>query len=742
MTFSHESSVNPWTVLAVAAGAAALSAYTYYRLRALLARRHWHALLALRTVALATLALLLIQPVATVYTGTDSAPELWLLVDRSASMQVADVAGSQDRWLAVLERLPAWLAAVRDSFTVRLFAFDTDVQPLRDLAELQAIEPDGQATSVVAPLRAIADGSPRLAVLVTDGIHNAAGDPVRLAAELGTPVHVVGVGSSLRDRAGLRDIAVVDIVLPDELPLRNRVQVKALVDAVGCEGMVVEVRLSEDDTVVVSSRVELDALRGTQEVTLEFVPEREGLHTYTVEIPAASFEKIIQNNSKTTMARVSARRIRVFYVEGTLRAEYGAVVQHFLARDPDIAFLAMVQIRPNLFMKRTTIPELQTVNTLPTEPEFWKNFDVVIIGDLDASYWRGDALTGLARWVREGGSLLMLGGYHALGPGGYRDTPLADVLPVELIGREAGQVEEEFVPQLTPAGLSHPIFAGITDYFPTEREPARVPLPPLLGATRIGDTRPAATVLLVHPEAEAEPMPVLAVQPVGKGRTAVFAADTTRVWYQAMKSMGRDSPFVRFWGQLIRWLANRDVTGLGLSLTARTTKPWYRQGEEVVVEAEVRDKEGAGTNEARLTVEIHGPETVEKATLTPVGEPPGRYRKSFAELPPGRYRAIVAGTLGDETLQPAEIEFEVGRKNLEFDELALNERLLKAVAAAAGGRYVHLELAERLFRELQAAQRQRQIARQIRLAWPPLLWAVLAGVLCTEWYLRRKWRLR
>ena len=50
---------------------------------------------------------------------------------------------------------------------------------------------------------------------------------------------------------------------------------------------------------------------------------------------------------------------------------------------------------------------------------------------------------------------------------------------------------------------------------------------------------------------------MLAVQPVGKGRAAVFTSDTTRNWQQVPRAMDQESPFARFWGQMIRWLANR-----------------------------------------------------------------------------------------------------------------------------------------------------------------------------------------
>ena len=53
----------------------------------------------------------------------------------------------------------------------------------------------------------------------------------------------------------------------------------------------------------------------------------------------------------------------------------------------------------------------------------------------------------------------MLGGYHSLGPGGYAGTPLGEVLPLKLGGREIGQYTDSFLPLLTPDGSHHPIFA-------------------------------------------------------------------------------------------------------------------------------------------------------------------------------------------------------------------------------------------------------------------------------------------
>ena len=63
--------------------------------------------------------------------------------------------------------------------------------------------------------------------------------------------------------------------------------------------------------------------------------------------------------------------------------------------------------------------------------------------------------------------------------------------------------------------------------------------------------------MLATLSSESGSMPVLAVQPVDNGRTAVFTGDTTRKWQQGPRAMDQDSPFLRFWGQMVRWLAGR-----------------------------------------------------------------------------------------------------------------------------------------------------------------------------------------
>ena len=85
---------------------------------------------------------------------------------------------------------------------------------------------------------------------------------------------------------------------------------------------------------------------------------------------------------------------------------------------------------------------------------------------------------------------------------------------------------------------------------------------------------------------------------------------------------------------------------------------------------------------------------------------------------------------------------EVGRPNLEFEKLDLDEKMLAAIATAAGGQYVHLSTADHLIDQLDRSQRKKTVVVENSLYWPPGFWTLLVTVLTTEWVLRRRYHLR
>ena len=60
------------------------------------------------------------------------------------------------------------------------------------------------------------------------------------------------------------------------------------------------------------------------------------------------------------------------------------------------------------------------------------NYDLIILSDVEARYISRSAMRAVETYVRDyGGGFLMVGGEHSFGPGGYDETPLEDISPVE-----------------------------------------------------------------------------------------------------------------------------------------------------------------------------------------------------------------------------------------------------------------------------------------------------------------------
>jgi len=738
------------TMLAVAVVAIALAGLFYYRTYRMLKPRQWQTLLLLRSAAIVIIVVLLFRPVFSYQRELSDKPALVLLLDSSASMSIADDASGVTRFNQARTQIEKWHDRLKDDFQLELFEFSERARPLGGITELAGLRPEGKATSISRALSAAAEATKQLprgmleaVILVSDGVHNSAGDPLEVLPRVGT-VHTVGVGASLRTSITYRDIQVTGIDCPDRMLLGNLVKIKGGVEGIGLAGRVIRVFLDEDGRQIAETELTLDDSEGPQEVSFEHRPTTLGRRIYTIRAETLPEEKIAENNQRSAAALVVEPGIRVLYIEGTARAEFGAIVERFLSKDPDLEFYALVQTRPNVFLRRTNMTGVD-FQVIPNDAETIDKFDVFIIGDLDSSYIKPAQQELIVKRVRNRGGLLMLGGYRSLGPGGYAGTPIGEALPVVLGDRDVGQITDPFLPTLTPDGARHPIFANIAGFFPTQTdaEPKIPGLPPLDGCTRVLGAKPGATVLATY-QAPEGPMPVLAIQPLGEGRAAVFCGDTTRKWHQVPRALDKETPFTRFWGQMVRWLAGRGgPVETGANVTASTDKAAYQPDEPVRITAIVRNQDGQGASGAKVVARIRGPAgRPDQVTLAPAVGPAGHYEGTFEPKTHGTYQIEVEATIGQITVSSEKLVVEAGRTNLEFERLDLNEKLLARIASESRGRYVHISVADNLIDQLDRSQRKRRLVVERQLYWPPVLWTMFVAILTTEWILRKRFQLR
>ena len=755
MSFSFDHDLGFGSLLFVLAAVAVLVAILYRRVFVSGSDRRLWTLVALRVAALLLVLLLLYRPVISYERIESKQGQLVVLVDTSASMSVEDnpQRGTRPERMSRLAQAQQALLehgnGLVESFDVRPFRFDAKASLLRQLSAVGTLQPTGTETHLAGSVRsAVLSGSKErtiAAIVFTDGIDNSGRNVPAALKELGVPVHTVATGYNLKDSDAGRDVMVRGVECPEQLPRNTQAKIVALIEARGLKGRVVQVELVEKDAVIAAEPLTLDDVEGVQKVELPFTPETKGRHEYTVSVSKVSDELVGQNNKHSVSTVVVDTRMRVLYVEGGIRAEYGTLVGRYLAHDPTIEYLAMVQTKPGLFIQRTNIGDWKGQG-IPTDPEQLATFDVFLVGDLDSKFLGAERMAVIEKLVTEGKGLLMIGGYHSFGGGGYGGTPIGKALPVE-IGKDRKQVDDPFQLKLTAAGQVHPIFSGVSGFFggPASTEET---LPTLLGCAALERLKPSAEVLAVHPERGGEhgPLTVLAVHRYGKGRAAVFAGDTTYRWYQVNRGMDAESPYIRFWGQFLRWLADKDESeALQPGLMVNTNKGFYQPGEPIVLDALLVGEDSRGVDDAAVEAVFNTeppggePQTV---TLERRADRAGSYTAEHIPEQPGLYSVKVVARSKNEKPYETDLQIQVGHPSREFDRLDLDEATLQAVADATGGRYVHVARVERLFEILIDERRERRILLEQRLYSPPLFWLLAIGLITGEWLLRRKYRLR
>jgi hypothetical protein len=129
-----------------------------------------------------------------------------------------------------------------------------------------------------------------------------------------------------------------------------------------------------------------------------------------------------------------------------------------------------------------------------------------------------------------------------------------------------------------------------------------------------------------------------------------------------------------------------------------------------------------------------------------VAESPGQFETAYAPSGPGAYEMKVAAADRGKKLGEVKLTFRVGKPNLEFEQLDLDERLLKRIADDTRGRYYDLAVIDELVSSLVAERRKKSTSRELRFypdtggkGW--ILVLLFMGAVSAEWLIRKRLQL-
>lgn len=203
--------------------------------------------------------------------------------------------------------------------------------------------------------------------------------------------------------------------------------------------------------------------------------------------------------------------------------------------------------------------------------------DVVVLNNIGACHIDAPSLHRLRDFVAQGGGLLILGGHWTLGKGGFRDSPLEDVLPVFLF---AGNPQEEIAPVQDPGP---PPGAALVS--PTPDTPQGISAlpwnskPAVRYAHRI-EPRPDSQVWLRGGQ-----VPLLVAGRFGRGRVAVWAGTVHGQFADHEIAFWQWHAWPQLLAETLAWL------GEGYQTTYQPKPEWVSEDDAIASVASLSENE-------------------------------------------------------------------------------------------------------------------------------------------------------
>ena len=613
--------VVPWAVIA-AAGVVALALVA---LAAWLRSPAWF----LRAGAFALLLAALANPALLREDRRSLSDIAFVVVDETESQRAigdraAETAAAEAAVLAELEALGA--ADPQNPIETRVVRVRNEGGPVAD--EGSALMAALAEAAADAPAERIAG-----AILITDGqVHDVEGAP-----EFPAPIHGLITGEEGEfDRRLVIDSAPAFGIVGETVVFRLRVETSGV---------------ASDDPARVEISIDGEVAgftlaRPGQEVELSAEIAHGGPNIVEFALEPAPGELTLRNNRAAFDVNGVRDRLRVLLVSGEPHAGE-RTWRNLLKADPSVDLVHFTILRPPAKQDGTPVYELSLI-AFPTRELFLEKvdeFDLIIFdryrrrGVLPSPY-----IANIARYVRDGGAVLVAAGPFFAGVESLYRTPLADVLPVQ---PTAQILEAPFAPDVTDAGRRHPVTAGLK---PGEEAPWGRWLRQIEVDALSGDVVMTGV----------EDKPLLVLDRVGEGRVAVLASDHAWLWSRGFEGGGPQA-------ELLRRLAH-----------------WLMKEPELEEESLSAIAEGATLTVTRRSVREE-PETLsivspsgERVAVPFVAAGPGTWRATFEAAEQGLHRLTDGALTAIAAVgPPAPVEFE--------EAVSTTEALAPVVKATGGG---------------------------------------------------------
>jgi len=592
---------------------------------------------------------------------------------------------------------------------------------------------------------------PTAIVIFTDGVTTEGptlSEAATYARRKAVPLYIVGVGSENPTRSlEMSNLMVADAVFVDDY-----VDLEFNLAAAGLKDRDVEIVLRDGPGGEELSRktVPAGADGDVERVRISHRPREEGTIDYTVEVGNLKEElkQAVTPLSKTVEVRKA--KIKVLLVQGYPSFEY-RYLKNILERDSSVQLRCVLQDSDpeyvmqdasalTVFPVRRRVPDGVSIEDLTKQnEEYLFTYDTIIFGDVDTRHLSRLQLQNLVDFVQiKGGGVLFVSG-DRFNPVTYRDTPLADIMPIDwassLTAESTNFGGKPFTVKPTPLGSVSPHMQLGDD--PRESEELWANLPDLYWMVSVPKLKPGVRVLAENPMmtgSEGKPLPVFCALHLPPGKVLWHATDETYRWRYRVG----DVLMARYWVQAIRYLSRSSLLGQNQSVRLTTDRNAYQRGAPVRFRVQFFDERRVPVADdgVHLVIESEDQEN-RRVKLQRSATSRETFELSVSDLPTGKYRAwIAAPSIGD---APPAVTFPVLPPPGELARQTMDGEELRTAAKRSRGQFYSVATVGNLWDDLPAG-------RAVTVEWldPLPLWdnwrivTLLLSLFVAEWLLRKR----
>ncbi len=492
----------------------------------------------------------------------------------------------------------------------------------------------------------------------------------------GVQIYTVGLGENNKAKDFVKDISIDDMTVNDYAILYNPTIIKGALSVSGFDNIPVKVDLLVNGTIIQNKVINSIAGKNKYDIDFSWIPNEARKFDIMLKVEPITGEKTNFNNSLVSKVSVMEKSNDVLFVQGNLNWEQ-VYLRKLLYRNSGLKVDTITFGGKNRILSNST--ELK--KGFPDKKQLYL-YGGVILGDTPLSYFTEENIADLESFVKEkGGGLIILGGEQFFDKAVPIPNLIRAMLPI--IPSEWNSFKDRSVKFLK---VNTEIFSvSILKNISNEKEGVDLPVNGVISTGSLKNN--SRTILDLKEKSGMENLIPAAYQRYGLGKVIYIGFDTSWKWTFNSRFEKNKIFYEKFWKSLVSFILNFEPNMNFEDI--KITKDNNVHIKDKLIKFSIKISERYNTIIKKENLNVYVTDSSKQKNKIAWSEgniSKGEINVSYIPNDTGEYLLEVeiqsnSGKISDN------MSFYVREDLYEYEDISINEALLKLISFSSGGEY-------------------------------------------------------